>query len=101
MMRLDRSDMSSLTAIAFGGVMGLLGTGLLVERMDDARDRRVEVRMEHVIQNQVWFRDGLTIEAGRVATAPRIRVRVRDMPAVEVERITSPRGDVRIQLEQR
>lgn len=56
MMRLDRSDVSSLAAIAVGGVVGLLGTGMFAEWVDDAQDRRVDVRVERVLDNQVRVR---------------------------------------------
>lgn len=60
-MSFDRSDVGSLTAIAFGGVVGLLGTGALV--LDAAPDdQRIDVRVEQVTQSRVRRGEVFTAE---------------------------------------
>ena len=57
-MKLDHSDMSSVAAIAFGGFVGLLGTGILVERIEEAFDD--DVRVQQVLDSRITI-DGQTL----------------------------------------
>jgi len=73
-MRLDRSDATSLTAIALGGFVGLIGTGLLVERIDDAFDD--DVRVEQILDNRITI-DGQTLRSAIEIRRDRQPIRVR------------------------
>jgi hypothetical protein len=79
-MRFDRSDVSSLTAIAVGGMVALLGTGTLMARADDSRDQRVEVRRVEVTEARARGQ-AFTAEVRTGQEAERIRV---DVPSVRL-----------------
>jgi len=72
-MRYDGADVSSLGAIAFGSLVGLLGTGLVMERLDDGRDVRVEQRIEV----RALSTDPTTAKLLRTYPPIRLRPRVR------------------------
>jgi len=76
-MRYDGADVSSLGAIAFGSLVGLLGTGLVMERLDDGRDARVEQRIEQRIEVGALSTDPTTAKLLRTYPPIRLRPRVR------------------------
>lgn len=86
-MRYDGADVSSLGAIAFGSLVGLLGTGLVMERLDDGRDARVEQRIEVRAVSTHPTTTELLLARGSMRLRPRVRTTVdlRNGPVIFID----------------
>lgn len=86
-MRYDGADVSSLGAIAFGSLVGLLGTGLVMERLDDGRDTRVEQRIEVRPVSTHPTTTELLLARGSMRLRPRLprTVDIRNGPVIFID----------------
>jgi len=129
-MRFDGSDVSSIGVIAFGSVVGLLGTGAMIERLDDAPDGRDEqvielravptdptteklletyppIRLQPRIRPTVDLRNGpvIFIDGVRIGTTSDPRVVFDDLDPNAVERVSVRAGtdqpEIHIELKRR
>ena len=97
-MRFDGSDVSSLGAIALGSLVGLVGTGLLIERFDDAQDVRTEQRIEVRAVRTHPTTTELLLARGSMRLRPRLpRADIRNGPVifvdgVRIDAIATPDG---------
>jgi len=126
-MRIDGSDVSSLGVIAFGALLGLLGTGAMLERLDEARSpqtidvrsadpttvellrARAGLRLQPGFRTKVDLRNGpvIFIDGVRVGVAGSLGEVLDDLDRNEVESVAvraGPRGrtdpEIRIRLRQ-
>ena len=86
-MRYDGADFSSLVAIAFGSLVGVVGTGLVVERLDDAGDTRTHQGIEvRAVPTHPTTTEQL-LARGSMRLRPRVRTTVdlRNGPVIFID----------------
>lgn len=86
-MRYDGADVSSLGAIAFGSIVGVLGTGAMLSRVDESRDALHELVVEVPAPRADPAAAALLRAYPRVRLQPRIRTTLdlRNGPVIFVD----------------